>query len=214
MVERFVPRVKVCGVRTLEVALAALESGADAIGFVEHERSPRAISSSLAAELVRAIGPRARTVAVMVDRSPRFAREWLERTGVGAVQLCGAEEPDEWRAFARPILRRVAVDESAERELELWRDVADAFVLDHPSSAGGSGRAVDFERARDLARLAPCLLAGGLDAASVEAAVERVLPRGVDASSKLESSAGVKDVRSVREFVIRARAALDRCEVP
>ena len=136
----------------------------------------------------------------------------MRAAGARALQLCGEERASHWRSFPFTILRRVAVDETAEEEIDGWRRIAAGFVLDHPEAPGGTGRSVDLELARELASRAPCFLAGGLDANNVAAIVGRVRPHGVDASSGLESSPGVKDGARVAAFVRAARAALDALE--
>ena len=100
----------------------------------------------------------------------------------------------------------MAAAENAEAEIAAWQGIAAAFVLDHPSAPGGTGLGVDAARAAILARLAPCLLAGGLDEINVRARVHAVAPAGVDASSRLEISPGIKDPARVAAFV---RAAVE-----
>ncbi|HVS18678.1 MAG TPA: phosphoribosylanthranilate isomerase [Planctomycetota bacterium] len=202
------PRIKVCGLRDLSAARAALEAGADALGLVHHAASPRHVAPDAARALIAALDTDALCVGVLLDLDPRDALQLARAMGVGALQLCGSEDPRDWGDFELPLLRRLAVDASGERELERWRGVAAGFVLDHPAVPGGGGRAVDLAQAARLARLAPCLLAGGLDRDSVAAAVAAVRPAGVDASSRLESAPGVKDVARVRAFVRAAGAAL------
>jgi len=207
------PRVKVCGITRRQDLLLALEAGADAVGFVEEPRSPRAVEAATVAGILAAASGRAFTaVGVFVDRDPAQVAAWAGEAGVGAVQLCGSQEPSDWKAFPLPILRRLAVAPGAEAELQAWKGVAASFVLDHPSAAGGSGRLVEPARAARLAAEAPCLLAGGLEAANVSAAVRCIRPAGVDASSQLESAPGIKDPERVRAFVNAALAALE--EVP
>lgn len=206
--DRPLPRVKVCGLTRLEDVLRALEAGADALGFVRHAPSPRHVAPEAAAELIAAAGGRARAVAVLVDATPEDAAAFVRFSGADAVQLCGAERARDWGGFDVPVLRRLAVDEGALEELERWASVALGFVLDHPAGPGGTGRAVDARRAAELARRAPCLLAGGLDAANVAERVREVGPAGVDGSSRLEARPGVKDHRAVGAFVAAARAAL------
>jgi phosphoribosylanthranilate isomerase len=203
------PRIKVCGITLVEDALAAVEAGCDALGVVEYARSPRRVDAARAREIVEAVGKRAIVIAVMVDASPELALRWLEASGAHGVQLCGGELASAWRGFAHPVLRRIPVDERAERELETWRDVASAFVLDHPSGPGGTGQGVELPRAARLCALAPCLLAGGLDDRNVAERVAAAAPFGVAASSRLESAAGRKDRARVAAFVRNARAALE-----
>ncbi len=202
------PRVKICGLTREEDVAAAIEAGASAIGFVEYPPSPRAVTSERARALIDAAAGRVDFVAVLVDRNPEFAEAWLRASGATMVQLCGSERAEAWRGFEHPILRRVAADDRAEDEIAAWQGIAAAIVLDHPSSPGGTGLEVDGARAAILARLAPCLLAGGLDETNVRARALRVRPHGVDASSRLEITPGIKDRARVAAFVGAARAAL------
>lgn len=202
------PAVKVCGLSRAADIEAAVRAGADALGFVRYAPSPRDVSVALATELIAGAPDGVWTVLVLVDADPEATRELLRETGAGCVQLCGTERPGDWRGFDVPILRRVAVSDTAQSELDAWRAVAAGFVLDHPSGPGGSGRTVETAAAAELARLAPCLLAGGLDAGNVAERVERVRPRGVDGSSRLESAPGVKDPGKIQSFVRNAREAL------
>jgi len=208
VVEHRAPRVKICGMTCADDVRSALAAGADALGFVHHARSPRHLEARDASELVRDLGAAVTTVAVMVDAEPEPALAWLEESGLDFLQLCGGERAEDWCGFPRPILRRVAVAPAARDELAAWDGVALAFVLDHPGGPGGTGRRVDDELAAELARGAPCLLAGGLDEENVERAVRAVRPLGVDASSRLELAPGRKDTARVRVFVQRAKRAL------
>ena len=202
------PAVKVCGLTRPEDVRCALEAGADALGFVHYPPSPRHLEAGQAARLARAVPPCVPRVAVVVDGRPSELGAYLEASGLDWVQLCGREEPGEWRGFGAPILRRLAVEEGAERELAAWEGIATGFVLDHPAVAGGGGVGVELERAARLARRVPCLLAGGLDGDNVARCVAAVGPRGVDASSRLECRPGVKDPAAVSAFTHAARAAL------
>lgn len=205
------PRIKVCGLTRPEDVRAAVEAGADALGFVRHPASPRDLDVGAATALVRAVPVGLVTVAVVVDAAPAELGAYLEATGLGWVQLCGDQDPDDWRGFGAPMLRRLGVEDGAELELGRWEGVAAGFVLDHPTAPGGTGRAVDPSRAAALAERAPCLLAGGLGADNVRERTLAVAPVGVDASSRLESAPGVKDPVAVRDFVRAARAALEDC---
>lgn len=203
-----VPRVKVCGITREGDLAAAIDAGASAIGFVEYPASPRAVTRERARALIDVIAGRVASVAVLVDRDPDFAAAWMRASGATMVQLCGSERPDAWKGFDFPILRRVGADADAEAEIAAWQGIASAFVLDHPSAPGGTGLGVDGPRAAILARLAPCLLAGGLDENNVDERVREVLPCGVDASSRLEISPGIKDPARVAAFVRAASGTL------
>jgi phosphoribosylanthranilate isomerase len=203
-----VPRVKICGITREEDLLAAIAAGASAIGFVEYPASPRSVTRERACALIEAIAGRVPAVAVLVDRDPDLAAAWMRATGATLVQLCGGERAEAWRGFDFPVLRRVAADETAEAEIAAWQGIASAFVLDHPSAPGGTGLGVDPARAAVLARLAPCLLAGGLDENNVDERVRAVRPAGVDASSRLETSPGIKVPARVAAFVRAASNTL------
>jgi phosphoribosylanthranilate isomerase len=206
------PLVKVCGLSTPGDVACAVDAGCDAIGLVAHPASPRAVDAERAASLCALLTAEVTAVAVFVDRSVDDVTTFLRESGAHAAQLCGDERPEEWRDCAFPILRRVGVAAGAERELEAWSGIAAGFVLDHESGAGGTGRTVDWTLAGELARRAPCLLAGGLDASNVVRAVDAVRPRGVDASSRLETLPGRKDPLRVRAFVLAARSAFEELE--
>lgn len=201
-------RVKVCGMTREDDVLAAIVAGATALGFVEYPASPRSVTRERARALIELLVGRVASVAVLVDRDPDFAAGWMRATGATMVQLCGSERAEAWRGFDHPILRRVAVGDRAEDEIAAWSGIAAAIVLDHPAAPGGTGLGVDPARAAILARLAPCLLAGGLDEANVRARVLEVRPAGVDASSRLEIAPGIKDPLRVAAFVRAARETL------
>lgn len=200
------PRVKVCGLTHGQDVRLAVDAGARACGFVHHAPSPRSVAPDELVRLARELPAHVLGVLVLVDGTPARALELARTAGLACVQLCGAESPAEWRDFPLPLLRRVPVDGHGHDELLRWRGLASGFVLDHPSTPGGSGRAVDLQRARELARLAPCLLAGGLDEQCVAERLRASGAAGADASSRLEHATGRKDPTRTRAFV---RAALD-----
>ncbi|MFT7676460.1 MAG: phosphoribosylanthranilate isomerase [Planctomycetota bacterium] len=203
-----IPRLKVCGLTRAEDVQHALACGADALGFVHYAPSPRSVELVSIAELVTPVGDSALTVLVVVDVPATQLAAWVALTGVSSVQLCGDETPADFEGFPVPVLRRVAVTAGGAEELQRWAGTASAFVLDHPSSAGGSGLSVDLEQAAQLVTQAPCLLAGGLDPECVAERIARVRPLGVDASSRLEQEPGVKHPELVRDYLQRAAAAL------
>lgn len=213
MDKRFeLPRVKVCGLARMEDVAVAVDSGADALGFVFHPASPRCLESEEANELIAVLPPYVVTVAVVVDIDPTGAESLLRATGASTIQLCGFQEAADWKAFSSPILRRVPVDETGQEELERWLGVASGFVLDHPAAAGGTGETVDLELAARLAAHAPCLLAGGLGPDNVAEAIRAVRPGGVDASSRLESSPGSKSPERVDRYVRQALSTFQDLE--
>ncbi|QDV07956.1 N-(5'-phosphoribosyl)anthranilate isomerase [Planctomycetes bacterium Poly30] len=198
------PLAKVCGLtgqRDVELAAAA---GADLLGLVSYPKSPRHLSDLQVVALGHIIEKlAARSVLVIVDADRAGVDRLVHEARLDAVQLCGMEEPGDWRNTSYGLLRRIGVDEHGDAELAAWKGIADAFVLDHPSSAGGSGRTVDPEHAAEFAREAPCFLAGGLDgdAGVFHHAPSIGLYRGFDASSRLEIEPGTKDPDRVKSFI-------------
>ena len=156
------PRVKVCGLTRASDLEHAQNCGADALGFVFHPPSPRHLELERIAELAAQATRVVHKVLVVVSAEPGQAEQWTSALGVDFIQLCGNEEPQDWAGFPTPVLRRLPVTAQADLELQAWSQVAMGFVLDHPAAPGGTGRTVDLELASQLARQAPCLLAGGL----------------------------------------------------
>lgn len=201
-----IPRIKVCGLTRVQDTKLALDSGADAIGAIAVPNTPRFVRAEQAKELFALATTQAK-VMVCCDLTPQKAISWIERSGASHIQLCGTESPDQWRNFPYPILRRIGVSRGSEGEAQSWSSIALALLLDHPSSAGGSGKRVDFAIARKLASRWPCLLAGGLNGERVAAAIEAVRPQGVDASSGLECALAHKDPTKLVNYVQAAQQA-------
>lgn len=200
---------KVCGLTRAADVAAVIDAGADFAGFVSYPRSPRHLGDaeliSLAAPLE---GTATRGVLVTVDRPRHEIERVLEGARIGRVQLCGSEDPADWATTPFIVLRRVGADADALAEIARWSGVADTFVLDHPASPGGSGLRVDLEHVLPALAAGPCLLAGGLTAELLEQGIDPRLAEaglaGVDASSGLEVTPGVKSADAVRRFVAAA----------
>ncbi|KAA3613463.1 MAG: phosphoribosylanthranilate isomerase [Planctomycetota bacterium] len=204
------PKVKICGLTRPADLKAAVTAGADTVGLVHYRPSPRSLHGFAAAQLLAALPEKIQAVLVVVDADRAYLEGLLSWLPIHAVQLCGRQRAQAWEAFPTPILRRLGVEAGAWQEAKAWGEIACGFVLDHPSSPGGSGKTVDRSLAAELAAAWPCLLAGGLDESGVAAAVAGVRPSGVDASSRLEWKPGWKDPDRVRAFVRAAKGALEK----
>lgn len=208
-------KAKVCGLTRHEDVETALRAGADFVGFVSFPPSPRHLANhQLIALSDQAAQSTACSVLVTVDADRDWAERLIADARFDAVQLCGDERPADWVDCGFKVMRRIAAREGALDEVERWRKVADLFVLDHPASAGGSGRTVDAALAASIAGSIAgeidCLLAGGLTPDAVEAGLApRLLSSGLfglDASSGLERTPGVKDDALVERFVRETHA--------
>lgn len=194
--------VKICGMTRSETLEAAVEAGADAVGFVFYPPSPRYLSPQRAQELAGPVPRHVRRIAVMLRPQQT---DWEE--------VFDSFKPD-WLQADADCLAELSLSEGIGR-LPVYRDHeqfdAENFSLDIPclfeSAVSGMARPPSWERAAHLARRASVVLAGGLDPGNVAEAVRRVRPWGVDVSSGVESSAGVKDPDLVRAFIRAARKA-------
>ncbi len=221
--------VKVCGVRTPEVALAAAEAGADLIGLVFYPPSPRNVAPAGAAAIVRALrvaGSDLGVAGLFVNEEPARINAVAAEVGLDLVQLSGDEQPATLARIDAPILRaiRAASGDSVVRTRErltgyaimtqhrgrlpgplgqAFTPLIDAHV---PGHYGGTGARADWTLAATLARLWPLFLAGGLTPENVAEAIRAVRPFGVDVSSGVETD-GVKDPNKIRAFVRAVRTA-------
>jgi phosphoribosylanthranilate isomerase len=206
--------VKVCGVRDPRVAELAVDTGADWIGMVFEPRSPRHVDEHQAAAVAEAVAGRADLVGVVVDATPELCEQLASRFGLSAMQVHGdAAEESLLAACTVPVIRAFNVA-SAEQAYQLDWPPEQVVLLDAaPAQAGalpgGTGTRIPVEVAAAVARHRRIVLAGGITADNVADTIERVRPYGVDASTGLESSPGVKDPDRVRSYVRTARAAFD-----
>jgi phosphoribosylanthranilate isomerase len=198
--------VKVCGLTRLEDARVALEAGADWLGFILRGESPRRIEVAAAADIIGAL-PEITAVAVMVAPGPDEALAVARRVGATRVQIHQLDPADWPEGFPIPVAFAVPVTAEGRLAARL-PSPNDLVLLDaaHETQAGGTGRTFPWDTAVALAARRPVMLAGGLGPDNVAAAVERVRPFGVDASSRLEASPGIKDHDLVRRFVAAVRA--------
>ena len=198
--------VKVCGLTNLADARAALEAGADWLGFIVRATSPRLIEPAKAAGIAAAL-PGAVTVAVMSEVTPGEALDVARAAGAARVQLHRVD-PNAWPAdFPLPCAFSAGVDGEGAFHGAIPPE-PHLVLLDTVSStlAGGTGRTFPWAAAHDLAARRAVMLAGGLDGANVAAAMIAARPFGVDASSRLEREPGLKDHDKVRRFVAAVRA--------
>ncbi|HTY39360.1 MAG TPA: phosphoribosylanthranilate isomerase [Bacteroidota bacterium] len=199
--------VKICGITNLEDARHAIKCGADAIGFIFYEESPRFISHRRAAEIVRALPEHISKIGVFVNADLRFVREIVKRVNLSAVQLLGSEAPDDLVNFETSVIKVFRVGKDFDVEA-LKSYIVDGFLLDAHSDGvfGGTGKTFDWNvavRAKDYGRI---ILSGGLSPDNIEDAVRFVRPYGVDVSSGVEAQPGKKDPVKVREFIMRAKS--------
>ncbi len=202
--------VKICGITRTEDALLAADLGASAIGFVFSEASPRHITAERAKAIVDRLPACVSAIGVFVDEDADVVRRTAALVGLSAVQLHGHETPEAAAALGLRVLKALPADEAALVSLESWPSSV-SIVVDAVGgeTRGGTGRKADWAIAREMARRRPLFLAGGLTAANVAEAIREVRPAGVDVSSGVESSPGVKDAAAMRRFFDAVRRETD-----
>ncbi len=203
--------VKICGITSLDHARAAVQAGAQMIGFNFYPPSPRFISAQACAQIVRALRAQNMaviTVGVFVNMPPEQVMAIMEQCGLDRAQLSGDEPPEALKALGPMAFKAVRPATLAEALAALERygqDTAPALLVDaRTPHYGGSGRLADWRIARELAQRAPILLAGGLTPDNVGEAIRAVQPWGVDVASGVEARPGVKDPARMAAFIRNA----------
>jgi phosphoribosylanthranilate isomerase len=208
-------RIKICGLTREADVEAAVVAGADAVGFVFYPPSPRAVSVARAAELARGIPPFVEVVGLFVNAAPADVHAACNAVPISLLQFHGDEDAAYCRQFFRPWLRaarvRAGLDlvEFAGSFPDARGLLLDAFVEGY----GGGGHIFDWTL------IPPALpgflvLSGGLTAANVGDAIERVRPAAVDVSSGVESGKGIKDHAKIAAFVAAVRKADEQIQLP
>lgn len=197
-------RVKICGIKDLETALAAVEAGADALGFVFAE-SPRRIAPDEAREISISLPPFITRVGVFVDAPAAEVKQLLDYCRLDVAQLHGSESPGYCRSLSLKTVKAFRVRDGnslkAVNDYPVSAVLLDAFV---PGVAGGTGESFNWEVVTQAGLKKPVILAGGLHPANVRQAVAAVGPYAVDVSSGVETD-GKKDVEKIRLFTQRAK---------
>ena len=219
------PRVKICGLTNLEDAQVAMEAGADLLGFIFYEKSPRYVDPRTVASIVSALKPAPRSplparrsplfVGVFVNPSLEQVTRMLTYCDLDLAQLHGEEDPQLLALLAKRAFKALRPRSVVEAEADASRYarfgpgggpdlLVDAY---HPDSRGGTGQAGDWNLAAGLARQYRLLLAGGLTPGNVAHAVRQVRPWGVDVASGVEAAPGRKDHTQVRTFIAAAKGS-------
>lgn len=203
--------MKICGLTRAEDVVAAVEAGADAVGFVFAE-SPRRVTVDEVALLAELVPDQVEIVGVFVDPTEHEVLSAVERCGLNLVQLCGDEPPEFCDRMPVPVIKVIrVVDGFAYDDAEKYLGHVAAVLLETKvgGMSGGTGERFDWDAVGAVPPGLPAFVAGGLDAGNVAECVRTMRPDGVDVSSGVESSPGVKDHAAVSAFV-RAVAEADQ----
>jgi phosphoribosylanthranilate isomerase len=202
-------KVKICGLTNVADALAAVAAGADFLGFVLWERSPRHVTVEAAREIARQLPPGTARVGVFVDATVEQVMLSLRVCDFSGLQFHGRESPAYCRQFGVMTIKAFPIRDAGSLSALSAYDT-DAFLLDSQVEGrpGGTGATFDWTLAAQAKKFdKPVFLAGGLTSQNVAAAVRSVRPFAVDVSTGVEVSPGKKDHQKMRDFVAAARAA-------
>lgn len=203
-------KIKICGITNLEDALAAAEYGADAIGFVFHNKSPRVVTPQIAKDIVSALPPFVTTVGVFVDERPSEIEKIVSYAGLNIAQLHGSEPPEDCN-ICRKVIKAIKVKDLTDLEPLKKYPMVSAFLLDtySPDTPGGTGRIFNWDIALEAKQFGRIILAGGLNSENVEEAIKLVQPYGVDVATGVEDNKKrKKDPKKLKLFIEKARKAL------
>ena len=200
-------RVKICGLRQDDDVVVASKAGADALGFVFYPPSPRAVSVDQAARLVAKVPSFVSSVGLFVNASAEQIEQTLQQVPLNLLQFHGDETPEFCQQFGAPWIKAVRMRE----DINLWQlkedyHLGQGLLLDayQKGTPGGTGASFDWQRIPS--DLAPeIILAGGLDATNIQAAITQVQPWAVDISGGVESSKGLKDHAKIDAFMAEIR---------
>jgi phosphoribosylanthranilate isomerase len=201
--------VKICGITNVPDAVAAVEAGADALGFMFYEASPRQVSIREAAGIIRELPPLVMKVGVFVDASEDTVMRAIGDCGLSLLQFHGQETPEYCTQFGLMSMKAFRI-RGAESLAALPDYATDAWLLDAfaKDKLGGTGEKFNWDLAIEAKKLGrPIFLAGGLTPENVAEAVKKVQPYGVDVSSGVEAEPGKKDHEKVRRFIEAAKSA-------
>jgi phosphoribosylanthranilate isomerase len=209
--------IKICGLRTPAALDAALDGGADLVGFVFFPASPRHIGFAAARALGERVRSRARKVAVSVDADDELLKSCIAALQPDLLQLHGNETPERVAVirsrFGLPVMKALPITERADlSSVHLYAKVADRLMFDarpprEATRPGGLGKAFDWHLMENLAVRVPFMLSGGLDAGNVGEALRITAADGLDVSSGVEHAPGEKDADKIRAFIRAAREA-------
>ena len=196
-------RIKICGITRVEDVMYATHNGADALGLVFYDKSPRHVSAQQAAQIADAIPPFVSLVGLFVNASAAEVLEVMQAVPLDVLQFHGEEEPEFCAQFGRPYLKAVRVKagvnlvQYAARFASAQGLLLDTFV---EGAYGGTGASFDWALIPNDLPL-PVILSGGLNAGNVAEAIAQVRPYAVDVSSGVEASKGIKDAAKIAAFI-------------
>lgn len=199
-------RIKICGITNIEDAKSAIEAGADAIGLVFYEKSPRYVAINTADYIIKNSSPLVNYVGLFVDADENYIKKVLNRVAIDTIQFHGQESEEACAQYNKPYIKAIRMSkeinlaEQCEKYSSANALLLDTYVKDTP---GGTGLAFDWDIIPE-ALAKPIILAGGLDETNVKNAISQVQPYAVDVSGGVELEKGIKDPVKIKNFISEA----------
>ena len=203
-------RIKVCGITCQEDARIAVAAGADALGFIFVEQSPRLVEPDRVRAMTSELPPFINRVGVFQDEEIELVEEIISYCRLSQVQLHGSESPEYCRKISAQVIKSFCLRQDTDHEeLAAYADAVSGFLLDtyHQDMSGGTGRVFDWTLVGQVKPPAPVILAGGLNPENVREAIRQVKPFAVDVNSGVEYQPGRKDTDRLKNFVQEVRKA-------
>ena len=205
--------IKICGINDKNSMVAAIDAGADYIGLVFYKNSPRNLKLPIAESLITFRNKKSKIVALTVDAKDEFIIEIKERISPDYFQLHGNETPQRCKEirsnFNTPIIKGLGIRNKTnlEESTKSFENICDIMILDAPSSnlPGGNGKQFDWNILKGYNSNSKWMLAGGLDVNNVKDAIKSTKAPGIDVSSGVEISKGIKDPALIRNFISECR---------
>lgn len=203
-----ITRIKICGITNQEDALCAVAAGADALGFVFYEKSPRYVLPEAVRQIISDLPPFVITVGLFVNAAPETILQTMRTAGLNVIQLHGDEAPEDCSLNPYPVIKAMRVKD-ADSLAGMGNYPVSALLLDawDDQQYGGTGDRFDWQLVKSLTARQPLILAGGLNPNNVAEAIRIVNPYAVDVSSGVEECPGHKDHNKVRKFIQQVRQA-------
>jgi phosphoribosylanthranilate isomerase len=206
----FRTRIKVCGITTQEDARSAVAAGADALGFIFVDRSPRVVTPEMVRAITGQLPPFVNSIGVFLDEKLEVVEEIVSYCRLTLVQLHGSETPEYCRSLSCPVIKSFSIHPgSNSNELAVYAEVVSGFLLDtyHKDLSGGTGMVFDWNLVEQIKPPGPFILAGGLTPENVGDAIRQVKPFAVDVNSGVEYQPGRKDPAKLKSFSYEVRKA-------
>ena len=199
-------KVKICGIKDVESALVAEESGADYIGLVFCKKSKRFISIEQAKKIILSLKNKLLVVALFSNDNEKYIKSVINNLNIDIIQFHGEEIDSDCVKYDLPYIKGISASEDGLKNLDEKFPNAKAFILDshNDNGIGGTGKTFDWLNT-SYETIKPIMIAGGLNCDNVEDAIKVFLPYGVDVSSGVESDDGKKNLNLIRKFIKKAK---------